>query len=227
MFTLEEQVKVSNTCFISLGNYCLTSMLLKENNMKNESYPFDWMVSCIENIIDVFDDDFSKLLDKNNYINTSFGTRHKLYYDKTNVLFKDDPKFQKLLTDHQHHHLLTNNDDYNYLLRCINRIRNIFKNYNNVIFIMIQPLYISQKNNDDNLILELYTTLKKYYNNKNFKLLIFNIVKINNNEYKKTKLNEEVYVYELKTNMVIGNYRMMYFDKDGINKFIEILKSFD
>ena len=92
---------------------------------------------------------------------------------------------------------------------------------------MIQPLYISQKNNDDNLILELYTTLKKYYNNKNFKLLIFNIVKINNNEYKKTKLNEEVYVYELKTNMVIGNYRMMYFDKDGINKFIEILKSFD
>lgn len=38
MFTLEEQVKVSNTCFISLGNYCLTSMLLKENNIKNESY---------------------------------------------------------------------------------------------------------------------------------------------------------------------------------------------
>ncbi len=221
MFTHEEEVKLSDTCFISLGNYCLTSMLLKENNIKNESYPFDWMVSCIENIVDVFDDDFFKLLDKNNYINTSFGTRHKLYYDKTYVLFKDDLK----LADHRHHHLLTNNEDYNYLLRCVNRIRNIYENYNNVVFIMIQPLYISQKNNDDNLILVLYTTLKKYYNNKNFKLLIFNIVKINNNEYKETKLNQDVYVYELKTNMVKGKYGMMYFDKDGINKFISILKS--
>ena len=31
--------------FISLGNYCLTSMIFKYNNLKFESYPFDWMVS--------------------------------------------------------------------------------------------------------------------------------------------------------------------------------------
>jgi hypothetical protein len=45
-----------DTVYISLGNYCLTSMLFKENNIKLESYPFDWMISCIENITDVFND---------------------------------------------------------------------------------------------------------------------------------------------------------------------------
>ena len=53
----------NNTLYVSLGNYCLTSMLLKENNLKYESYPFDWMVSCIENVIDIFSDNFTNFLD--------------------------------------------------------------------------------------------------------------------------------------------------------------------
>ena len=208
----------NNTLYVSLGNYCLTLMLLKENNLKYESYPFDWMVSCIENIIDIFSDDFTNFLDKNNYINIHNKTLNKFYFEKTNKLFNN------IKIDHQHHNLL-NDNDYNYLTRCVDRIRNIYNQYNNVIFIMIQPLYISNKINDYEIINKLYTTLKKYYN-KNFKLLIFNITKIDNDLYKETKLNDETYVYELKTKMIKGNYGMMYFDNDGVKKFIEILKSF-
>jgi hypothetical protein len=122
---------------------------------------------------------------------------------------------------------LLNDNDYNYLLRCIDRIKNLFNNYNNVIFVMIQPLYIL--NNDVNMdkIINLFDILKKYFNNNQFKLLIFNITKISNNLFKEIKLNDKLFVYELETNMIKGNYGMMYFDDSGTKNFLEILKIHD
>ena len=54
-FNDEYNNKKKDKIYVSLGNYCLTSMLLKENNLKFESHPFDWMISCIENIIHIFE----------------------------------------------------------------------------------------------------------------------------------------------------------------------------
>ena len=73
--------------FISLGNYCLTSMIFKYNNLKFESYPFDWMVSKIDNIIHVINDDFKDFLNKNNYTKIKNGTRNNVYFNNTNSLF--------------------------------------------------------------------------------------------------------------------------------------------
>ena len=114
----------NNVIYVSLGNYCLTSMLLKENNLKSESHPFDWMVSCIDNIIDIYNDNFIKFKDKNNYLTT----RIREYNVTINTLYIKNTKqiFPNILCDHQHHDLLNNIEEYNYLLRCIERITNIF-----------------------------------------------------------------------------------------------------
>lgn len=57
---------VENT-YVSLSNYCLTSMILKDNDLKVSSYPFDWMVTCIDNIIHILEDNFSTFLNKEKY----------------------------------------------------------------------------------------------------------------------------------------------------------------
>jgi hypothetical protein len=76
-------------------------------------------------------------------------------------------------------------------------------------------------------IINLFDILKKYFNNNQFKLLIFNITKISNNLFKEIKLNDKLFVYELETNMIKGNYGMMYFDDSGTKNFLEILKIHD
>ena len=40
------------------------------------------------------------------------------------------------------------------------------------------------------------------------------------------KINDNSYVYELDSKIVKGEYGMMWYDKKGINKFIDIIKSF-
>ncbi len=212
----------SETVYISLGNYCLTSMLLKDNNLKYESYPFDWMITCIDNITHVFNDNFVQFTNKENYIktikNSNITTKNNFYFSKTNELFGSQ------ICDHQHHNLILD-DDYQYLLRCIDRLKNVFNNYKNVVLVMIQPLYLTNKNVDIEKIKLLYSSLKKYFLNKKFKLLVFNICKKDNDKYIETKINEETILYELETSMCIGKSGMFYFDKKGINKFLEIIKS--
>lgn len=216
MFNDEIENNTENI-YISLGNYCLTSMLLKENNLKYKSFPFDWMVYCIDNIIEIFEDNFIKFLNKDNYTVIDNRTKNNYYINKTRKIFNN------LDIDHQHHNLLDNND-YNYLKRCIERINNIHNIYESITFIMIQPLYLNNLLVDNNKIIKLYNVLSNKYGNK-IKLCIFNIInKNNNNIYKEEYLNENLIVVELDTNMICGNYGMMYFDQNGINKFLEIIK---
>ena len=224
MFNQDEFNCKNNVIYVSLGNYCLTSMLLKENNLKCESHPFDWMVSCIDNIIDIFNDNFIKFKDKKNYltINTNHnGTMNTLYFKNTQKLFPN------ILCEHQHHDFINNNKEYDYLLRCIERLTTIFNKHNNVVFIMIQPLYLNKNILNYEKINELYIALKIYYQNNKFKLLIFNISNVSNDNYKEEKINEELYIFELKTQMVKGNFGMMYFDEKGIIEFLKILQHFN
>jgi hypothetical protein len=80
MFLQDNFTNNKNTAYVSLGNYCLTSMLFKENKLKNESYPFDWMVSCIDDIISIFEDDFNQFKNKNNYEIVNNTTKNIKYY---------------------------------------------------------------------------------------------------------------------------------------------------
>jgi hypothetical protein len=215
MFIDEYENNNTNKIYISLGNYCLTSMLLKENNLKYESYPFDWMVSCIDNIINIFEDNFNEFLNKNNYYGINNQTRNNYYINNTKKIFNN------IEFDHQHHNLLEIND-YNYLKRCVERLNNVHHKYEKIIFIMIQPLYLNNLSIDKLNIIKLYDILYNKYGNK-IKLCIFNIINENNNIYKEEYLNQNLVIIELDTKMICGKYGMMYFDNNGINKFLKII----
>ena len=124
LFTKDNYNIVNNnqTAYISLGSYCLTSMLLKENNMKNESYPFDWIVSCIENINHILNDNFYEFMDINNLSRIKSKTKNNYYFKKTLNMFPD------ILCDIQHHNLF-NKQDYDYFNRCIQRFKTLNKRF--------------------------------------------------------------------------------------------------
>ena len=209
--------------FISLGNYCLTSMLLKENKLKYESYPFDWMVSCIDNINDCINNNFNNFLNKKNYINIDNKTKNIKFFNNTNELFGN------LKMDHQHHNLLEEND-YNYLYRCVERFIKLNDNKKQLIFIMIQPFYLNinifNKEENKNKIINLYNNLYNKFNKNNIKLIIFIIKNKNNKIFKEEIINSHLKIIELDTEMIVGNYGMMYFDKNGIKKFLQIIQNF-
>jgi hypothetical protein len=56
--------------FVSLGYRCSTAGILKRLNLKNESYPFDWMVSRLPIVADCIDTDFAF------FTNPKFYTEH-------------------------------------------------------------------------------------------------------------------------------------------------------
>lgn len=218
---LDESKKNDNEndkMIVSLGNYCITSMILKENNLKNTSYPFDWMISIIDNIIHVINDNFNEFLNRKNYLEVDnvLSTKNVFYFENTSTMFKE------IKNDHPHHNLLSNQNHYNYLKRCVDRFHDLNK-YNKIIFVMIQPLYLSPMVDlNKKLIIELYEILKNKFGDK-IKLLIFTINKIDNSIYIENKINENIIIYELKTKL-IDKYGMKYFDEEGIKQFIQIIQ---
>ena len=206
-------------CYISLGNYCLTSMLLKDNNLKKESHPFDWNVQCIDNIIHILKDNFKEFLNKDNFININNYTKNNFYYDNTSKLFGD------IKLDIQHHNLFLE-EHYSYYERCITRINTLNDRYEELIFIMIQPLYINNLDIELDKIIDLYNILLNKYG-KNIKLFIF-IIKFKNNDiFKKELINENLTIVYLDTNMEIGKCGMMYFDDKSIKKFLDIIQEIE
>jgi len=106
----------------SLGTRCQAANILKRNKVKLCSYPFDWIFSTPEHVIDCIQDDFDKFLDKANYINISeTKCGHALYYK--NMFYHRNP--------------LINSDDYDYYVRCVDRFRILLKSQEHKLFIML------------------------------------------------------------------------------------------
>lgn len=211
-----------DTIYVSLGNYCLTSFLLKENGMKAQSHPFDWMITTIENIIHNLENNFQEFLNIDNYEIINGLTRNRYYFNNTIQLFVNETRKN---VDHQHHNL-TNSNDYNYLVRCVDRFRSL-GDHEKIVFVMIQPLYLNGSNINENQILLLYKRLCEYFDNdQNIKLVVFNVLKMENHDFKKSVFeNGKLIVVELDTKMVLGKKGMMWFDKNGIKKFLDIVKN--
>jgi hypothetical protein len=66
LFSLYYIMEVKYVC--SLGTLCQSSQILKNNNLKKCSYPFDWIFSNYDIIIRCIEDDFKIFLDKSYYI---------------------------------------------------------------------------------------------------------------------------------------------------------------
>jgi len=170
--------------FISFGSLCHPARMLQRIHVKNVSYPFDWMFSDENVIIDVLNDDFNKFMDKSYYgdVKNKFSERtcgHSLYHE--DFFFHKNPR---------------NEDDYLYYQRCVNRFKGMLREPGDKLFIMmyapgstkhptdVYKMFENGSSKEDiitNLKLrgeKLNDTLKKFTNN--YKLLI--VMNFGNNE---------------------------------------------
>jgi hypothetical protein len=114
----------------SLGPYCLASQVLKDNGLKRYSLPFDWMFSNPRIVMDCLADDFAALLDRSYYASTSHvrtpsSADHLLFlqrYRRNHVFAHRDP---------------TRDEDYEYVVRCVERFRSLLRSDDGKIFLML------------------------------------------------------------------------------------------
>ena len=166
----------------SLGSLCHSSNLLKKNNLKSCSYPFDWIFSNHNIIIHCIEDDFKIFLDKSYYVSTEYNRCSHSYY--TNGMF-------------HHHNPLNNENDYNYYIRCVNRFRQLLQYEEHKLFVMIVVNNDNFKENLKNEIIDFNNKFSKY--TKNYTLLFICHIKNKQNNYHKFTHNDNIDFLELHT----------------------------
>jgi len=110
----------------SLGPRCHTAQLLKRNNLKLASYPFDWIFANLEVVTHCIEKNFESLLDKKYYtINdvASKSQQHSLYFSNENEHIFN-------------HHNPLKVDDHNYFVRCIQRFNNLLEKKELKMFVL-------------------------------------------------------------------------------------------
>ncbi len=142
----------------SFGTLCHSAYFFKENNLKHCSYPFDWIFSNIEMIIDCLDNNFSTFMNKELFIEKEDKTKcgHKTYHP--DMFNHKNPLLE---------------EDYNYYKRCIERFNELIKSEKNKLFMM---MFVNNnpKNfeNNDNKINFFTEFLSKHIKNANYFFVI-------------------------------------------------------
>ena len=197
--------KIKHVC--SLGFNCHVSQMLKDNGLKTESYPFDWIMSNLNVVKNCIQDDFKTFLDKDYYIDIGSPDKcgHKIYCDNMFV----------------HHNPLTNISDYEYFKRCVDRFRKLLSCNDNKLFIIS---IIDCEHGVENLISE--TLIKQFVelndiisnSTSNSKLLL--IVNYPNKKTIKKKITTIKNLTILEINTLSTNNGTNYLD-DNDNKFLK------
>lgn len=65
--------------FISIGPYCAAADILKQNCLRNQAYPFDYIFSSLEMVMHCINDKFQIFLDKNT-INNDHNKQHNICF---------------------------------------------------------------------------------------------------------------------------------------------------
>jgi len=115
-------LEVNYVC--SFGPSCQTANILKRNDIKLFSYPFDWIFSNPDIISHCVEDGFKNFLDKNNYATISQWQCENTYYNKNNVMFN-------------HYNPLISNDHYHYYVRCVDRFKDLLRKEEHKLFVMM------------------------------------------------------------------------------------------
>ncbi len=116
------QAESKEQTFISLGENCSSAWYLKQLGLKKASYPFDWIFSSPEIIIDCIKDGFAKFLHQSQIIEKpgKLSAGHAYYHAN---LF-------------QHKNPLLNHDNYAYYQRCCDRFLEKIKSDIPIVFVL-------------------------------------------------------------------------------------------
>ena len=188
--------QINYTC--SLGWLCHSCQILKRNMYKTCSYPFDWIFSSIYVIIDCLEDNFNIFLDKSYYINISESQcgHSKYSYNMFN-----------------HHNPLTNQDHYNYYIRCVQRFKTLLKKPEHKLFLMTFVNLDSVNENTKNEVIDFNNKFSKYTSNYTL-LVIFHIAKKEKN-YHIFTYNNNIHFLELHT-LSLSNGNDFFDENDNI-----------
>lgn len=135
-FKLDAQEKQNPVC-ISLGRWCVPALFLKFHHLREESYPFDWLITgnLFSDLYNVLQDDFTNFGLKENLILEPHD--HKFVFDtKTGFWFAHDFP----VIDHNSYHIVDNFLDFYDEVRAkyqrrIERFRETLRSDRMVIFI--------------------------------------------------------------------------------------------
>ena len=173
-------MEIKYTC--SLGSLCHSSEILKNNNLKKCSYPFDWIFSDCNNIIHCLGDDFNIFLDKSYYTRISDNQCSHSYYGKN--MFN-------------HRNPLNNENDYNYYIRCVNRFRQLLQYEEHKLFVMTYVNLDNVEEINTNDIINFNSKFSKY--TKNYTLLVIYHIKNKKENYHTITHNKNIDFLELHT----------------------------
>jgi hypothetical protein len=132
--------------FISIGPYCATSDILKEQNVRINSYPFDYLFSSLEIVKHAINNRFNIFLDKEYYTKgtNENSTRHQFYCKllDTEILYRHHIKHD-YAEDYKvsngnffnHHNLIDDEKVYNTFKRRCNRLLKLIDNNEKIVFV--------------------------------------------------------------------------------------------
>lgn len=111
-----------NTEFISLGYNCSTAHYLREVGLRKAAYPFDWVFSSAEIIVDACNDSFESFMDKSQWVKHERvkNITHQRYHEY--FFAHKDP--------------LANKEDYGYCHRACQRFSELLATHNPLCFVI-------------------------------------------------------------------------------------------
>ncbi len=196
-------MEINHVC--SLGEFCQTASILKRNNLKLCSFPFDWIFSSYNNIIDCLEDDFKNFLNKSHYESVENDKCEHLYYDR--IFFN-------------HHNPLNNEKDYNYFERCVNRFRNLLNSNGTKLFI----IFISGNGINENVKNDIINFDKRFSKfTREYKLLVIQCIynQSTNNHF--SSFIDNIHFLDL---YISGKTNGVSFENESDNQYLDnIIKS--
>ena len=190
-------IKIKYSC--SLGPCCHSSRLLKTNNLKLESYPFDWIFSNIDSVFECIDKNFE------NFFTSDFNFFHH----------------SPLSTVHDIDN--TDNTDNQYFCRCISRFKKMISCDGVKLFVyscINQKIYENKINHAK----EIKNKLDKYVDNY-ILLYIYNCCEQTIPSHKLT-IHDNIHYLELYTVSVSnGDHFRRKCDRNYINNLIKTMYS--
>jgi hypothetical protein len=186
-----------NCQVFSVGYRCSSAGILKYLNVKQESYPFDWLISRLEIIKDCIDTNFTHFLNIENYEKIMTKTIHygnngkNLFICDENIIYNKyyQEKFEnseliipwelQVPYDTYSYNLAMNHknifqeEDLNYYKRCIDRFNKVINNKDPKMYLYIHPtIEIQQYNWSKDELINKFLSFQTYMSSLNVESFI-------------------------------------------------------
>lgn len=119
---------------ISLGYNCYIAHFLQQHNLRKAAYPFDWVFTCPEIVIDCLKNNFTVFLDKQHFRMTKCYDECVCEKCTRNGVLSGHAIYGTHFFRHKN---VFQQEDFEYYQRCVRRWNKLFDNDDNITFILL------------------------------------------------------------------------------------------